>query len=170
LAKFTLPLLLKNRSKRKNRTRSQKFSSFFLWLFVLGAASVVILLGWQFISRMWVKPPVSSTRERSDLLVKAGEHIQLTVMNGSGTANVARTFTDFLRARQFDVVEMTNYKEKNVEHTFIIDKVSDTIAAQKVAYALGISPMLIVHEPDSNAFVDAAVVIGKDYLHTSPLK
>ena len=47
------------------------------------------------------------------MLVRAGEHIQLTVMNGSGVANTARTFTDFLRARQFDVVEMTNYKEKN---------------------------------------------------------
>ena len=119
---------------------------------------------------MWVKPPVSSTRERTDMLVKAGEHIQLTVMNGSGVPNTARVFTDFLRARKFDVVEMTNYKEKNVEHTFIIDKVSDTVAAQKVAYALGISIMLIKHEPDSNAFVDAAVVIGKDYLITSPMK
>ena len=137
---------------------------------MLGAAVIVVLLGWQFISRMWVKPPVSSTRERSDMLVRAGEHIQLTVMNGSGVPNTARTFTDFLRARQFDVVEMTNYKEKNVEHTFIIDKVSDTVAAQKVAYALGISNSLIMHEPDSNAFVDAAVVIGKDYLHTSPMK
>ena len=65
---------------------------------------------------------------------------------------------------------MTNYKDKNVEHTFIIDKVSDTIAAQKIAYALGISPMRITHEPDSNAFVDAAVIIGKDYLQTSPMK
>ena len=104
------------------------------------------------------------------MLVKAGEHVQITVMNGSGTPNIARTFTDFLRARQFDVVEMTNYKEKGVEHTFIIDKVLDTIAAQKVAYALGISAMRIVYEPDSNAFVDVAVVIGKDYLNTSPMK
>ena len=170
MAKFSLPFPLKSRSKRKGRTRSQKFSSLFLWITVLGAATIVVLLGWQFISRMWVKPPVSSTRERSDMLVRAGEHIQLTVMNGSGVANAARTFTDFLRARKFDVVEMTNYKEKNVEHTFIIDKVSDTVAAQKVAYALGISNMRIGHEPDSNAFVDAAVVIGKDYLNTSPMK
>jgi hypothetical protein len=170
LLTFSLPFFSKRRSKRKGRTRSQKISSFFLWIVVLGAAAVVILLGWEFINRMWVKPPVSSTLERSDMLVRAGEHIQLTVMNGSGTANAARTFTDFLRARKFDVVEMTNYKEKNVEHTFIIDKVSDTLAAQKVAYALGISNSLITHEPDSNAFVDAAVVIGKDYLRTSPMK
>jgi len=170
LAKFSLRIPFISRSKRKGKTRSQKISSLFLWLILFGAASVVTLLGWQFINRMWVKPPVSSTRERSDLLVKAGEHIQVNILNGSGTANVARIFTDFLRARQFDVVEMANYKEKDVEHTFIIDKVSDTIAAQKIAYALGISSMRISHEPDSNAFVDAAVVIGKDYLTTSPMK
>ncbi|MDP4219375.1 MAG: LytR C-terminal domain-containing protein [Bacteroidota bacterium] len=170
MAKFSLRIPFKSRSKRKGRSRSQKFSSLFLWITSIGAATVVVLLGWQFISRMWVKPPVSSTRERSDLLVRAGEHIQLTVMNGSGAANAARAFTDFLRARKFDVVEMTNYKEKNVEHTFIIDKVLDTVAAQKVAYALGISAMRITHEPDSNAFVDAAVVIGKDYINMSPMK
>ena len=104
------------------------------------------------------------------MLVKAGEHIQVNILNGSGAANVARIFTDFLRARKFDVVEMTNYKEKNVEHTFIIDKVSDSASAQKIAYALGISTMRITHEPDSNAFVDAAVIIGKDYMNTSPMK
>jgi hypothetical protein len=170
LAKLSFRIPFISRSKRKGKTRSQKISSVFLWLILVCAASAVILLGWQFINRMWVKPPVSSTRERSDLLVKAGEHIQVNIMNGSGVANVARVFTDFLRARQFDVVEMTNYKEKDVEHTFIIDKVSDTIAAQKIAYALGVSIVRISHEPDSNAFVDAAVVIGKDYLTTSPMK
>jgi hypothetical protein len=170
LAKFSLRIPFFTRSKRKGKTRSLTISSLSLWLLLLGTATIVILLGWQFISRMWVKPPVSSTRERTDMLVSAGEHIQLTVMNGSGVPNTARIFTDFLRARKFDVVEMTNYKEKNVEHTFIIDKISDTVSAQKVAYALGISPMRISHEPDSNAFVDAAVVIGKDYLTTSPMK
>ncbi|MFI5264715.1 MAG: LytR C-terminal domain-containing protein, partial [Candidatus Kapaibacterium sp.] len=158
MANFSLRLPIKSRPKRQGKTRSQKISTLFLWIILFCAASAVILFSWQFVSRMWVKPPVSSTRERSDMLVKAGENIQVNVMNGSGVANAARIFTDFLRARKFDVVEMTNYKEKNVEHTFIIDKVSDTMAAQKVAYALGISTMRISHAPDSNAFVDAAVV------------
>lgn len=135
----------------------------------LTAAAIVIGLSWQFIERMFLKPPVSSTRERTDLLVRAGEHIQLNVLNGSGAANVARTFTDFLRARKFDVVEMSNFKTSSVEHTYIIDKVGDSSASNKVAYALGISPSRIMVAPDSEAFVDAAVVIGKDYLTTNPM-
>ncbi|MEI8134804.1 MAG: LytR C-terminal domain-containing protein [bacterium] len=170
MANFRLRIPKPFRSKSPAKSRSEKIRSLMMWLLLGASAFIVLLLGWQFISRMWIKPPVSSTRERNDLLVRAGEHIQVNVLNGSGTANVARIFTDFLRARKFDVVEMTNYKEKDIEHTFIIDKVSDTASAQKIAYALGISPMRITHEPDSNAFVDAAVVIGKDYLTTSPMK
>lgn len=119
---------------------------------------------------MFVKPPVSSTRERTDLLVRAGEHIQLTVLNGSGASNVARVYTDFLRARKFDVVAMSNYKTSTVDHTYIIDKVGDSSASHKIAYALGISPTRIMVEPDSEAFVDAAIVIGKDYPTTNPMR
>ena len=119
---------------------------------------------------MWINPPVSSTRERTDMLVKAGEHIQLTVMNGSGADGVARSFTDYLRARKFDVIEMTNFSQQDVAMTYIIDKVNDPIAAKKVAYALGISDERIVTKTDSNAFVDAAVVIGKDFKMTNPMR
>lgn len=137
---------------------------------IILSLGIVGTLGWQFVSRIWVSPPVSSTRERSDLLVKAGEHIQLTVMNGSGAEGVARTFTDFLRARKFDVIEMTNFSNHDVKMTYVIDKANDLVAAKKVAYALGIPEKRIVTEPDSNAFVDAAVVIGKDFHSTNPMR
>lgn len=104
------------------------------------------------------------------MLVRAGEHIQLNVLNGSGAPNVARIYADFLRARKFDVVTMGNYKLTNVEHTFIIDKVGDSAATHKIAYALGISSARITIERDSEAFVDAAVVIGKDYPNTNPMR
>ena len=130
---------------------------------------VAMLVG-QFVSRNWISPPMTSDRERSDLLVKKGERIQLTVLNGSGESNIARRFTDYLRARKFDVVEMSNYREKNVEHSFVIDKVNDRASSEKVAYALGIDPAKIVKQIDTDAFVDAAVVIGKDFQALKPMK
>jgi hypothetical protein len=159
------------KASQKNTKRSKfNFRKILSWIFLTGVAMIVGLLLWQFISRMWVKPPVSSTVERNDMLVKAGERIQLMVMNGSGTSGAARTFTDFLRARKFDVVEMTNFKIQNVPYTYIIDRVSDSVSAQKVAYALGISYSRIILEVDTNAFVDAAVVIGKDCKNTYPMR
>jgi hypothetical protein len=164
-----LPALRRRRSKRKQSSQL-RFGAIGLWILTIIALGVVGTLGWQFVSRMWVNPPVSSTRERTDMLVKAGEHIQLTVMNGSGAEGAARTYTDFLRARKFDVIEMTNFTHQDVKVTYIIDKVNDPVAAKKVAYALGISDERIVTEPDSNAFVDAAVVIGKDFKATNPMR
>jgi hypothetical protein len=148
-------------SSKKTKRSKFNFRSIFSWFIVLSVAVLVGLLLWQFVSRMWLKPPVSSTIERNDLLVTAGEHIQLTVMNGSGTSGLAWTFTNFLRARKFDVVEITNFKTQDVPYTYVIDK---------VAYALGVSYSRIVRELDTNAFVDAAVVIGKDFGTTNPMR
>jgi hypothetical protein len=65
---------------------------------------------------------------------------------------------------------MTNFKTQDVANTYVIDKVADSVSAQKVAYALGISYSRIVRDVDTNAFVDAAVVIGKDFQSTNPLR
>jgi len=167
-----LALLTKitGKTKQERKRRKRLVSGIASWSVVgLIVLFVVMLIG-QFVSRMWLKPPVENTVERNDLLVKKGERIQVTVMNGSGEPKIASKFTDFLRARKFDVVEMSNYKRKDVEHSFVIDKILDSVASQKVAYALGIDPSMIVHEVDSNAFVDAAVIIGKDFLALKPMK
>lgn len=158
------------RTKKERNRRKKVFFTTLSWVFVGTVVCLVVLLAGEFISRMWIKPPVDNTIERTDMLVRKGERIQVTVMNGCGQPKVASKFTDYLRARKFDVVEMTNYKRKDIEHTFVIDKIKDTAASQKVAYALGIELNQIVHEVDSNAFVDAAVVIGKDFQALNPMK
>jgi hypothetical protein len=158
------------KTSRERKRRRQLATQTVTWLVVGAIGIVVVAMIGQFVSRIWITPPVTSERERTDLLVKKGERIQLTVLNGSGQQNIARTFTDFLRARKFDVVEMSNYKQSDVEHSFVIDKVMDTVAAKKLAYAIGIEDNRIVHEPDSNAFVDAAIVIGKDFQALKPMK
>lgn len=167
-----IPLLEKILGKtKKQRERRKRFAKQSVaWLFVGCVVLFVVMLVGQFVSRNWSDPPVDSERERTDLVVKKGERIQLTVLNGSGESNIARRFTDYLRARKFDVVEMSNYGEKSVEHSFVIDKVNDRSASEKVAYALGIDPAKIVRQIDTDAFVDAAVVIGKDFPALKPMK
>ena len=167
-----IPLLEKILGKtKKQRERRKRFAKQTVsWLFVGCVVLFVLMLIGQFVNRTWLNPPIDSERERTDLLVRKGERIQLTVLNGSGESNIARRFTDYLRARKFDVVEMSNYREKNVEHSFVIDKVNDRSASSKVAYALGIDPAKIVVEIDTDAFVDAAVVIGKDFPALKPMK
>jgi len=161
---------LVGRTPRERERRKALAASTVSWTVIAAIAGFVLLLIGQFISRTWINPPVSSEIERTDLLVKKGERIQLTILNGSGQPDLARQFTDYLRDRKFDVVEMSNYSSSNVEHSFIIDRVNDSSAAHKVAYALGVDPKLIRLQPDSDAFVDDAVVIGKDFRALKPMQ
>ena len=161
---------LVGRNAKERSKRGALTANIFSWLMIGIVAAFVLLLVGQFVSRTWINPPVSSEVERTDMLVKKGERIQLMVLNGSGQADLARTFTDYLRERKFDVVEMANYNRSDIEQSFIIDKVKDSTAAKKVAYALGVDPKLIRVQVDSDAFVDDAFVIGKDYRSLKPMK
>ncbi|MCB9206199.1 MAG: LytR C-terminal domain-containing protein [Ignavibacteriales bacterium] len=104
----------------------------------------------------------------------AAEIIQLDVLNGCGVSGVADRFTDFLRAHDFDVVELGNYTVKgkinyNVDETFVIDRIGNKANAIKVAEALGIEQVKIIQQINENYFLDVSLVIGKDYYKLKPI-
>jgi LytR cell envelope-related transcriptional attenuator len=140
------------------------------WSFVAVVALFVVLLGWQFVDRTMLTHPISGELNRPDLLVRQGERIQMNVLNGSGHMRLAQTFTDYLRARKFDVVQMDNYKDTTVARTFVIDRVGDSTSAQKIAYALGVEDSMIRREIDTEEYVKADLVIGRDYPSLNPMK
>lgn len=133
---------------------------------ILFFAAAVVVMVWSFVSRTFIDPPVKPET------VQGGKPhtIQLDVLNGSGVSKVSRRFTDYLRARGFDVVEMGNYKDSKVEKTRVIDRIGQLAAAQQVAEALGIPKERVVQEIDRNSYLDVSVVIGKDFRLLKPLK
>jgi hypothetical protein len=134
-------------------------------LFVLFGLIVIVLV-YSFIDRMFIDPPVNvETNSGGKTHI-----IQLDVLNGSGTPRLGQRFTDYLRARGFDVVEMGNFKESGVEFTRVIDRVGDLTAARQVAEALGVPKERVVQQLDKNAYLDVSVVIGKDFKSLKPLK
>lgn len=104
----------------------------------------------------------------------AAEIIQLDVLNGCGVSGVADRFTDFLRANDFDVVELGNYKIKgqinyNIDETFVIDRIGNKANAIKVAEALGIEKVKVIQQMNEDYFLDVSLVIGKDYYKLKPI-
>jgi hypothetical protein len=152
------------RGARKRRRRRLP------WLVVLaGFLAVVAFLGYGLVERNILRPKVDARVERTDLYVKAGETIQVNVVNACGVNGMAQRFTEFLRARRFDVPEYgTSQTIEPVSR--VIDRIGDPLSAQKVAYALGISPARIDTEIDSSLFLRATVVIGSDYHTLRPMK
>lgn len=132
---------------------------------ILIFAAVVIVMIWSFVDRTFIDPPVKPET------VQGGKPhtIQLDVLNGSGVPKLSQRFTDYLRARGFDVVEMGNYKDSKVEKTRVIDRVGQLTAAQQVAEALGVPKERVVQEIDRNSYLDVSVVIGKDFRLLKPV-
>jgi len=134
---------------------------------VLGA--LVVVLGYGLIERNIVRPHVDARVERSDMFVKAGEHIQVNVINACGANGVAQKFTEFLRARKFDVPEYGTDRQL-APFSKVIDRIGDPISARKVAYALGIAPERIETDIDSSLYLRATVLVGMDYESLRPMK
>jgi hypothetical protein len=151
----------------KKRTRKMRMS----WKslggngLILAFGVVVVIFVWSFVNRTIIDPPV-----KPETTSGGKTHtIQLDVLNGSGVPKLSQRFTDYLRARGFDVVETGNYKNSQVELTRVIDRAGQIKAAQQVADALGIPKERVVQELDKNAYLDVSVVIGKDFRLLKPL-
>jgi hypothetical protein len=140
--------------------RPRPLASFLLTVAVVLLALVVAYLGYGFISRHVLRPPVDSTKE--------GGAVQVEILNGCGVSGAATAFTGYLRARGFDVVEMRNFKTFDVQHSLIIDRTGNRRLAEQVAQALGVSRDHVIQQINTDYFVDVSVVIGRDYLSLQP--
>ena len=129
---------------------------------------IVFFLLYSFITNSIVNKPVEWTTESPELGDATGEIIQLDVLNGCGVRGIAQDFTDYLRKRNFDVVQSANYKTFDVEESLVIDRTGDLAAARKVAYALGIDEKNIVQQINPDYYLNVSVVIGRDYEKLKP--
>ena len=95
--------------------------------------------------------------------------LQLDVLNGCGAKGVSAKFTSYLRAHDFDVVDIRNYRSSHLPQTLVVDRVGNLEAARRVAAALGVDQEHVVQQLNPDYFVDVSVVIGLDYAQLSPL-
>ena len=95
--------------------------------------------------------------------------IQIEVMNGCGVDGVAAKFTDYLRQKNFDVVQVGNYMSNSIDETLIIDRIGNRANTEKLANVLGVDKKNIIQQLNKDYFLDATLVIGKDYNKLEPL-
>jgi hypothetical protein len=149
-------------SEPKKKTNPSNVRDILLNIAIILLCVMVIYLSYSFVMRNFVNPPVQT---------KSNERvIQIDVLNGCGIPGVAIKFTDFLRVRGFDVLEMGNYKSFDVQETLVIDRTGKKDNAHKVAYALGIDEKNIIQQVSPDSYLDCTVVIGKDFNNLKPMK
>lgn len=101
---------------------------------------------------------------------KPSDIIQVEVLNGCGVTGLADRFTDYLREKNFDVVNVGNYIYNNINQTLVIDRTGNFANAQKVAEALGVKKSNVIQQLNNNYFLDVTIILGRDYYKLKPLK
>ena len=135
-------------------------------LVVLGIATLVLVYA---LAARFVFPRTDATREANPAGL-VGEYIQVEVRNGCGVSGLAGRMTQYLRRHGFDVVEVGDHTSFDEPYSYVVDRVGDLEAARKVAFALGIPETHIRQEIRPEYFLDATIIIGKDYANLKPFQ
>ena len=112
--------------------------------------------------------PKNITDTTSTVTKQPNLTVQLDVRNGTGEDGVAKLFADYLRDQGYDVVEMGNYVTEDQDKSLILDRTGNTKNCSKVASVLGISDKNVIQQINNELYLDATVVIGKDYKELTP--
>lgn len=135
------------------------------WIIAVLAAVVIVFL----LSLVWrIVLHNRGTRTESEPFTQRSEPlreiVRVEVLNGCGVGGIAAKFTDYLRDQGFDVVNTDNYRNFDVDSSFIIDRRSmRRIYGNKLAETLGISPHRVEPILNEALELEATLVVGKDY-------
>ena len=99
-----------------------------------------------------------------------GDIIQVEVRNGCGISGLAADLTDFLRRQGYDVVEVGDYESFDIEYTIVYDRSGNREAALALARSMGLPEDRVLQELRPEFYLDASVVIGRDYEQFAPFK
>ncbi len=135
-------------------------------LVVLGLA--VLALFYALGTRVFA-PRADPVREQSSGPL-IGDIIQVEIRNGCGISGLAEEMTKFLRKKGFDVVEVGNLDSFEQEYSMVYDRIGDLESAKKLASAVGLPADRVVQEIKLDEYLDASIIIGKDYATLIPFK
>ncbi|MEO6696140.1 MAG: LytR C-terminal domain-containing protein [Ignavibacteria bacterium] len=142
--------------------------------YILNGAIIVFLIlvgyfGFSLINNSIKNDSVKEITDTSKTLTNQPNlSIQMDVQNGTNENGIASQITEYLRKSGMDVVEMGNYKSKDIEKTLIIDRSGDKNKSKRVAMILGVGERNIIQQMNNSLYLDLTVVIGKDYKELKP--
>lgn len=133
-------------------------------------ALVFLVFSYSFVYRVFISPTVETEIESQNNEIIETRTIQIEILNGTNVNGLAKRMMNWLRRRDFDVLNTGNWKHDSLQTTMIYDRLGNIKASKNVAAALGISDSLVFIKPDSSLFLNTTVIIGSDYKKLKPFK
>lgn len=98
------------------------------------------------------------------------EKIQVEVLNGCAEEGIASVTVDSLRKQGFDVIQSGNYYFSDLDKTILIARRGLTPKVKAVASVLGIPEEEIVVYNNKQYYLDASLILGRNYRKLTFLK
>jgi len=157
----------------KNNFRKNIFN-YFLNISILILVGICLYFAYSIIMSSSVSKSRGDIKDSKDTTKKQTTNqpnlsIQIDILNATGENRIAAKFRDYLKQKGFDVVDMGNYKSEQ-EKTLVVDKCGDIAKSKRIAEALGISQRNIIQQLERSNFIDATILIGKDYNELKPFQ
>ena len=153
-------------SKKIGKKPPVSFSEMLLNWIIIILAGVVLVFFISLILKLFSNYDFLSHEElsNSEQTEKVQKIIRIEVLNGCGDKGIAAKFTDYLRARSFDVVNTGNYRNFEVDSSFVIDRRSlQRNYGNRLAESLGITHNRVEPILSEEMALEATLVLGKDY-------
>ncbi|MDO8550554.1 MAG: LytR C-terminal domain-containing protein [Ignavibacteria bacterium] len=146
------------------KKKSGSTTNIFLNIIIVLLAGLIIFLSYS----LFTKISALTSDEDEAGLNKTSRIIQLEVLNGCGISGVAEKLTNYLRQKDFDVVQVGNYASFDIDNTLVVDRTGNKNNALKVAEALGIDSKNVIQQINNDYFLDVSLIIGKDFNRLKP--
>ncbi len=160
------------RTQKKQRTFKERFLTLAIW--VLGLMNLVLVAS--LVSDFFGSPneqPASinlpaaeaPAGDRTPATRQTTQPITVEVLNACGAQGLAHNVTEFLRSRNFDVVNVGNYEGGfDLDQSYVLDRVSvSNENALAVAKVLGVDLKRVKPQLDRSRQLMVTVLLGKDY-------
>ncbi len=142
--------------RSKNKTLKERFLTTAIW----GLSLINITLIFSLISNFFASEGETKLSPRVEEKV-----ITVQVLNGCGVLGLANEITQYLRNKNFDVLDEGNYEGGwDLEQTLVLDRVSlESKYAKKVAKELGVNKNQVAPQLEDSVQLMVTVIIGTDY-------
>jgi len=90
--------------------------------------------------------------------------LKIEVLNGCGVDGVAKRVTEFLRAKNIDIVKVGNFESRELSETIVIDRKDYELANAKIiGKIIGVDENRMFPQLSPQRQLDATIIIGKNY-------
>lgn len=147
--------------RSKNKTLKERFLTTAIW----GLSLINITLIFSLLSNFFASEGETALSARVTPEGPPVKIITVQVLNGCGVQGLANEITQYLRNKNFDVVDVGNYERGwDLDQTLVLDRVSlESKYAKKVAKALGVNEKLVTPTLEKSLQLMVTVIIGRDY-------